>query len=237
MAGWLALQDLTVAQCLALLDGHRLPDGPETQKGRAQDTPLVPDLSAMAAWDLVAEAVAMLVPETASFVRQQAVVCFDPPQGRAFTLHDAGAGVPLVACPWSGRARDLLTLAHEFGHAAQIMASPPGAAMPPVLRETCAFLAEAALLEHAAGRGLLTGVAPLLQQVWQADTQRLLGRQARPLRQALTRPEAAYDYGWNYPIARALALRLWQSAPITIPALFAGRLSVSEALALSAVKG
>lgn len=241
MAGWLALHDLTVTQCLRLLEGYPLPDDSQTQKGVAQDRALVPGLSAIAAWDLVAEAVAMLVPEASSCVRQQASVCFDPAQRRAFTLQDAGGGVLLVACPWSGRARDLLTLAHEFGHAAQIMASPPGVVLPPVLRETCAFLAEAALVHHAerqaSHRQAPVLQAPVLQALWQADTQRWLGRQARSLRQALIRPTEAYDYDWNYPVARALAIGLHQNAPVAIPSLFAGRLSVSDTLARIAVKG
>ena len=233
MAGWLALHDLTVADCLALLDAHSPPAG-----SGAKDALLVPALSAMDAWDRVTEAVAAIVPDAAARVRQQANVCFDPPLQRAFTLHDTGEnGVPLVACPWTGRARDLLTLAHEFGHATQIMASRPGMALPPVLRETCAFLAEAALVDRIENEPESYRLAPVLRRLWQADTQRFLGFQARSLRKALPLPFAAYDYDWNYPVARALALGLWQSAPDTIPSLFEGRLSVSETLVQIAIKG
>ncbi len=229
LSDWLALHGLSAATCLALLDAAL----PQTDTAVSDRGPppvdLLSSLSASDAWAKVSEAVASILPDVAPRVLQQCGTCFDPPQGRSFTLHDGGNGVPLVACVWSGRPHDLLTMAHEFGHAAQIMASPPGMAMTPVMRETCAFLAEAALVSHLQA-GPAKDLAAVLQSLWQAETLRLLGRSARTLRQALSHPDAAYDYGWNYPIARRLALRLWQDQRAAIPALFAGGLTLSQVL-------
>jgi hypothetical protein len=226
MADWLALHGVTAGDCLALLDGHDLATVTVTTLPRM----LLLGMSAMEAWGLVAEAVASLLPEAASRVTQEVRVCFDPPLARAFTLHDGGNGVPLVACVWSGRVRDLLTMAHEFGHAAQLISCPPEAVLAPVLREACAFIAEAALVGHLERSKAAQGLLPAVRALWATDTGRFLGRHAQPLRQDLACPDTPYDYSWNYPIARAVAIMILQQDNDAIPALFEGRLSLKQVL-------
>lgn len=227
MACWLALHGVTAGDCLALLDGHGIVIDTVSVLPRM----LLSSMSAFDAWGLVAKAVAIFLPEAASRVSHEVQVCFDLPLARAFTLHDGGNGVPLVACVWSGRARDLLTMAHEFGHAAQLISCPPGVVPAPVLREACAFLAEAALVGHMERSGSTQGLLPALRALWAADTGRFLGSNAQTLRQDLASPDTPYDYGWNYPIARAVAIMLLQQDKDAIPALFEGRLSLRQVLA------
>ena len=123
---------------------------------------------------------------------------------RAFTLHDDGRGLPFISCPMKGRVSDLLLLAHELGHACQILASGRPD-LPPLLRETAAYLAEeqvcAAIAEAEPERGAVLGA------LHRARTARIMDREGRALARALEEPAATYTYGWNYPIARDLAAR------------------------------
>jgi hypothetical protein len=123
-------------------------------------------------------------------------------------IHDHGPdAAPTITVPWRrGDARDALALAHELAHAVQIVASharTPGAAMPPLAREVCAFLGERALAAHLGDRP--EGRA--LRAAWLAEDRIYLGQDAAALRAAFADPHAAYDYRWNYPVARWLARR------------------------------
>jgi hypothetical protein len=119
---------------------------------------------------------------------------------RAFTLHDDGRGLPFVSCPIKGRVSDLLVLAHEIGHACQILASGQPD-LPPVLRETAAYLAEEVMLVSQGP------TVPGLTTLHRTRTARMMRRDGAALLRALQAPETPYDYGWNYPIARDLAQR------------------------------
>lgn len=207
MAGWLALHGLTAAEVVACL--NRAPGGAACAAGGVQ---AAMPATLQQAWPRVCQP---LAPWLAPDVLLRLLSCrpVPPPaaaRGRAFTLPAGPDGLPVVAAPWSGQWRDLMRLAHEAGHAAQALQGPPGSLPPPVLRETCAFLAERALAARAGGP---------LAAIWQADTARLLGPGAAGLRAALADPATPYDYGWNYPLARHLATALPEAA---CPALFAG---------------
>lgn len=116
---------------------------------------------------------------------------------RAFTLHDDGRGLPFISCPLKGRSSDLLLLAHEIGHACQSLASGKPD-LPPVQRETAAYLAEELVCASS---------GPALRSIHRVRTARIMARDGAALLQALDAPNAAYHYGWNYPLARDLAAR------------------------------
>ena len=59
-----------------------------------------------------------------------------------FTEWDTKTNAPASHMVWSGTADDLMCLAHEMAHAAQMILSK-GAFMPPVAREACAFFGRA----------------------------------------------------------------------------------------------
>lgn len=143
-----------------------------------------------------------------------------------FTLHDGGNGFPYVSCRYDGGIGSLISLAHEAGHAIQITASG-GNLVPPVMRETAAFLSEAvceALIE--AERPDLSKAVARHRTALDA---RYLGRFAKRLRDSLPLEHAAYAYVWNYPLARLLA----QCAPghltdSELNALFSGQMKVRD---------
>jgi hypothetical protein len=123
---------------------------------------------------------------------------------RAFTLHDDGRGLPYISCPLRGRTSDLLVLAHELGHACQILASGRSD-LPPIQREAAAYLAEV-LVTEAIGR-TEPGSGAILSALHRSGTDRIMRREGRALAQALGDPAAPYSYGWNYPLAREVAAR------------------------------
>jgi hypothetical protein len=197
LADWLAAHDLTPDQCRRALQ-----DPDAVQAGPAAD-PVWP-IEAQAQWRQIAQVLAACLPEGADSI----ALTLDTTRtdfsstgrwgGRSFTLHDDGQGRPMVVCHLKARLSDLLTLAHEFGHATQIVAC--GAQVPPVLRELSACLAEGLVVRH------WPWSSPALGQA----AERLLAarggrKSARRLLAALDDPATPYDYAWNYPLARKLA--------------------------------
>ncbi len=203
LAEWLALHGLTVATLAPLLAPQA---GPAVEQA-ASDPPLPnpatpPDVAAR-----ITRAAPRLAP-VLDLMLARTRFDLDPDRlrfPRAFTLHDDGTGRPFVSCPRDGRAGDLLRLAHEIGHACQIVACP-GAALPPVLRETAAYVAEGLLVAGAlADRDPL---APALAARHGADSRVIATRDAARLRAALAAvaTDPPYSYRWNYPLARRIAL-------------------------------
>ena len=142
---------------------------------------------------------------------------------RAFTLHDDGRGLPYISCPVRGRCSDLLLVAHEIGHACQLLACPTSN-LPPVLRETAAYLAEELVCASS---------GPALRSIHQARTMRIMARDGAALLRALDRPSAGYRYNWNYPIARDLAARAVRHlTPDAQWGVFAGRVGLHDLLRL-----
>ena len=221
MADWLALHGVTAAQCRAVLARTE----PEAAPGHDPDWPCDP----VALWRRVADLLAPGFPAADGLIQRTWAVTRTDFSGtakgsaRAFTLHDDGTGHPFVACRLKGKLSDLLTLAHEFGHAAQIVASA-GDAMPPALREVCACLSE---------RLVLRGFAieePELAEV----AQRLVARggRRRLLLQALDQPQAVYSYDWNYPLAHVVAEAVADRLnPAQLARLFAGQTRLADLMA------
>lgn len=173
----------------------------------------VADMSAEDAWALASQSLAAALPRLARlirFVRNRAPKCLEPKAGkpeRAFTYDHGRRQLPFVSCSYRGQASDILTVAHEFSHALQIVASA-NSAMPPLAREVCAFIGEHALLDWA--RQNASPLLPRLEAAWAADNQCYMGADAERLRKALARKSGAYDYRWNYPVARVLACAIWR---------------------------
>lgn len=125
---------------------------------------------------------------------------------RAHTI-DHGLGAPPEVCiGWRGDAKDLISLAHEVAHAVQIQLSS-GSPMPPVARETCAFLGELALIDDAQESNPALGAE--LLNVWNEENGVYLGRDRSKLRLALESSDTSYHYDLNYPLARAAAILLF----------------------------
>lgn len=227
LADWLALHGMTAGACAALLADA----APALPVPAATNAPAEwPDGPAL--WALIADGLGQSLPELAPEIARTAretVLNFDPDRSRhprPFALYIAEKRMIYVSCPLKGSARDLLVLAHEFGHAVQLHAIG-GAPLPPILREICAFLAEEMLLAS------LTDRAPEMAGLYALELarhrSRNLGVQRDRLQSCLAQPAAPYDYEWNYPPARSLALRLLQEgARSTLRAVFMGQKSVAD---------
>ncbi len=166
------------------------------------------DVPGEVAWEMAARALAAGVPELSRLIRTvetRVPKSFEVQEGgggRAFTYDRGRKSLPLVNCPYRGTASDILTVTHEFSHALQIVASG-STTMPPMARELCAFVGERLLLgwirEHQ------PSLSPLMETAWMADNSGYLGKNLLSLVGALECGGEAYDYAWNYPIARLLA--------------------------------
>ncbi len=224
MADWLALHGVTAQACLVVLDRA----GPIAAKAADPVWQQDPNLT----WRLVADLLTPFFPAQnpqfgdgliAQTWTRTRTDFSGAKRGtvRGFTLHDDGTGRPMVVATPKGRLSDLATLAHEFGHAAQIIACA-GVAMPPALREVCACLSEQMALSG------LTECDPeraRLAQTWLAGRG---SRQRQDLRAALHSPGAAYRYDWNYPLARAVVQGMAQMSAAERLRLFSGRLPLIE---------
>jgi cytolysin-activating lysine-acyltransferase len=134
---------------------------------------------------------------------------------------------PLVVMNWQCLPEDLICLAHEASHALQITMSN-GSAMPPVARETCAFLGELSLIAYVA-KNHPHRLASLLQS-WEVENRIYLGTDIDDLICSLENPESFYDYRHNYPIVRLAAVQLFHSGgDLSLDKLFA---SGSNAMSL-----
>ena len=240
---WLALHGLTNAECHKMLGFAARYDPAYTakEKSNAKASSLqVKDWDGERAWQAAATALAawqICSPEMLSAVATATKRVFDldpKTYPQAFTLHSEVAGEIIVGCPFLGRAADINSVAHEFGHALQLNASGD-VQMVPVLRETCAFLAEIALSKHLTKQHPDLGIALLWQQKIEAS--QFLGPYADTLGIALSDPKTPYRYQWNYPIAKGLALEISthrnrKYSPEFLSALFAGQLGLADILRL-----
>lgn len=198
MADWLNLHGITAAQARALLPELPRQPAPAPNPVLASDQLIA----------TVTRALSQALPqgrEALARIGSEVVINLSPDPARfprAFTAHDPVTGRLHISCPTKGKAVDLLILAHEFGHVVQALENTVKIA--PVLRETAAYLAEAALVRGLDPSDPLAGT---LQSLLTARRARSLIRQVPPLIRALSDPDATYDYGWNYPVAATLAAR------------------------------
>ncbi len=202
LADWLTLHELSIADCARLLDLVVKVPPPA-------DDPLA-DITDP--WGLVIGHLGQALPPAGNVldqIRADVQVDLDPDLTRfprAFTLHDAGGGLPFVSCPRTGLLSDLLVLGHELGHVCHVL-NHPDSPPPPALRETVACLAEW-LVARAADSGF-----PHLAALQAARDHRSSARSARVLGAAMANPSAPYSYDWNYPVARVIARRVVTTLP------------------------
>lgn len=119
---------------------------------------------------------------------------------------DAGSGAPpIIVMSWQNTVSDLICLMHEASHAVQIVLSDH-TLMPPVARETCAFLGEQLLITTV--RAYNPALAQALTQVWEQQNSIYAGDNLRMLSNDLKKSETPYRYRQNYAVARLFALHL-----------------------------
>ena len=123
-----------------------------------------------------------------------------------FTEWDTKTNAPASHMVWSGTADDLMCLAHEMAHAAQMILSK-GAFMPPVAREACAFLGELALIRYAKMNS--RALCRELQSVWHRENKCHLADDIVQSANDLKAGSAPYHYRYNYPLARIAAIALF----------------------------
>lgn len=223
MADWLDLHGLSPETCIAILES-RQPSQKHTGLPKANLQLDMP--STKEAKGLCLDALTKAFPDKpAALVHLEAdtVVNFSPDLDRfprAFTLHNDGQGRPYISCPWSGRLSDFLTLAHELGHALQIILSE-ARDMPPIAREICAYLSEAWLIDHLTAIDHVT--ATPLKRIRQHRRNQVLSQGSSALLESLNTPTKPYDYNWNYPLAEHLAsVLLERQNPSLVAAFFSG---------------
>jgi hypothetical protein len=200
---WLTLHDLTPDLCcelLALVANH--------PTGSAKAPKITVTCNPVEVWSQCGTVIASRMPDAkaaVSHVLSEARVNFAPDPDkypRAFTLHDDGQGHPYVSIPWNRTLKDVLALAHEFGHAIQIAAGK-GQTIPPATRETCALLAEIWAVTDL--KVLQEAERTMLAKTREAGAYHRLTTLSEALVKALSSSETVYDYNWNYPVAQAVA--------------------------------
>lgn len=130
----------------------------------------------------------------------------------------------VISMNWAGRPRDLVCLAHECAHALQAQFS--NGLMPPVAREVCAFLGEVWLIRYVMEVEPRLGSALLAE--WDEDSKIYLLEHLVELEHALVNATAPYQYSFNYPIARLLAVAIDGSDQRDFLKLFSSGASVME---------
>jgi hypothetical protein len=236
MADWLSLHAITAADCAALLPPESeqfAPTGKTFAEAAAVPTGYSPD----EAWKIVTRSVVShcsSLSDSIARLSANATVNMLPDLHKypdPFTLHDGGNGYPYISCHYDEGVGSLMALAHECGHAVQCVESQANF-VPPVIREVCAFLSEIAC------EALLSDCRPELRDPLQDMRtlldQRYLRRYAKRLRDALHSDQQAYDYVWNYPLARLLARKAAERLTAEeIRALFRGDVPLAQLAAMA----
>lgn len=127
-------------------------------------------------------------------------------QQAPYTAYQEGDESPVIFMDWSGQPDDILCLAHEAAHALQILLSNHEL-MPPIARETCAFIGELLLLDYV--KTHLSHLHGPLLDVWYSENSFYLGDCVDVLTDALNHPEVSYHYYQNYPLARLAAVQMF----------------------------
>lgn len=233
LSDWLALHELDLKTCRYILAAI-------AREASGEPAKLKPLNTAHHALDLEVAWLRTVAAMRDLFVNQQYIIddtfektsriVIDRPRKsrKAVTLDNGPTAYPTILFSYGGEPSDYLTIAHEFGHALQNRASR-GKFVPPILREVCAFLGESALLAYTQ-RCNEARYAHLLQ-VWIDENARLFGALRGRLEADLLRPDTAYKYSWNYPIARYLAIQISERCPSDWTwSVFEGKASVQGVL-------
>ncbi|WEK04370.1 MAG: hypothetical protein P0Y65_19680 [Candidatus Devosia phytovorans] len=233
LSDWLQLHELSQATCRSLLDAMPLRSTMSGCYRRAAE----PDgtvIDVDTAWGTAVEAMRAFFPAQKDIIdlafanTTRLLVARRQGSRKAVTVDNGANTYPTILYSFAGEPADQLVLAHEFAHALQIVASE-GRFVSPVMRETCAFLGEHTLLAHIASLDAMQHHC--LTQVWNADNQKYFGSGKRRLAAALSQPDQAYSYAWNYPMARYLGVQAQSRlTPTDIWALFEGHVTVAGLL-------
>lgn len=226
MQDWLQLHGLTSQDCERLVSI----DPPVSEPTTGEAPASWPDGPGL--WSLAAAALSAQLPEISEDIARtatQTAVNFAPDPARhprPFAVYIAEKSTVYASCPLSQSARDMILVAHEFGHALQLhLVADKG--VPPILRETCAILAEELMLQ--ALPDLAPDEAGPVGARLAAYRARDLGPMRDDLLEALRNPTATYRYDWNYPPARSLALGLrGRREAGTMAALFRGEVTLGN---------
>lgn len=240
LSDWLDLHELDAVTCQRILHAAQ-PDLADVSAGPKRLAHETSRLDLESAWLRIAEAMRAFFPAQRSVIsdtlEKTTKTLVDRPdeRRRALTLNNGPIAYPTIIYSFNGEAADVVVMAHEFAHALQIRAS--GATfVPPIIREVCAFLGEWALLSHVFQ--LDEPHYHSLVHVWQKDNLKFLATGRDRLKSALLQPDLPYQYSWNYPISRHLAIETARSWPRDrIWALFEGHLSVRDTLKELAAAG
>ena len=208
MQDWLALHEVEAAKLIELLATHSYGEP------QANHTPSnMPPLSAQQCWELVATALRHFWPSNSQLITTTEQYCtthFNQPCDAPHTLDKGPDEYPQVHLYYQGTPADMLTMAHEFAHALQIVANQ-SRFTPPVLRELAAFIGELCFIQFLAKQQ--PELVNNLSAAQEHDNGHYLGTDLSALQEALqqpkTLPSSAYTYSWNYPVARLLAKQLF----------------------------
>lgn len=210
LGDWLDLHGLDHQTCRHLLDEIRRESAKipaYRTKSDQQSLSLDPD----GVWAKITSTMCIFLPEHQNFIEEtferskKIAIAGQGKSRKALTIDHGPAQYPTIMYNYFGKISDLFVVAHEFGHALQIRASE-GEFMPPVMREVCAFISEGALLSSFSSED--SSLAENMIKYWNKSNQRYFGNLAIKLEGSLNNNDAIYEYGWNYPIARFLALRI-----------------------------
>ena len=230
---WLHLHGVDRETCLRLLDeigreSAKIPAYPDNVN--QQSLGLDPD----GVWTEVISAMCKFLPEHQSIIKdtfqgsKKIAIAGQAKSRKALTIDNGPDQYPTIMYHYFGDLPDVFVVAHEFGHALQIRASE-GQFMPPVMREACAFISEGALLSLYSCQG-----APLAEkflQYWRKSNERYFNNLLIKLRSVLRSDSENYQYGWNYPIARFLALQISENfSRDSVWNVFRGGFSIREVL-------
>ena len=210
LGDWLDLHGLDRQTCLHLLDEiRREPAKIPADRTKPDRQPLSLDPDGV--WTKIVSAMCSFLPEHQEIIEEtfqrskKIAIVGQGKSRRALTIDNGPAEYPTIMYNYFGEVSDLFVVAHEFGHALQIRAGE-GEFMPPVMREVCAFLSEGAILSYCSTQDAF--LAENLLKYWCKSNQRYFGNLAINLATSLEDENETYEYAWNYPIARFLALRI-----------------------------
>jgi len=162
-------------------------------------------------WMQVTSAMCEFLPERQAIIAEtfqrskKIAIAGQGKSGKALTMDNGPNQYPTIMYNHVGEISDLFVVAHEFGHALQIVACE-GQFMPPIMREVCAFLSEGAMLSSIADDNSIFRENMLAY--WVNSNRRYFGSLAINLQRSFKNDQVIYEYGWNYPIARFLALKI-----------------------------
>lgn len=169
-----------------------------------------------AAWSMARIALKNMCPEIeleSSIAHDQAQTHLTPCERKypePFTADLGKACPPFVSAHFDGSVNGLALIAHEFGHAVQIVATrrhsgKSTSRVPPAAREVCALLSEIAMLRYL-------NVDYRTRQPhtngFRVRWGQYLGTSMRALIFASKRPDTPYDASWDYALAATWAISL-----------------------------